>query len=162
MPSVSVPLKGDKGWSVLMTQRRQFWAKDSNNLLSKNFKATEFYCHDGSAVPIVSRAALVNLCQDFLEPLRMKFGTCIILSGYRHTLYNSGIGGALFSQHIYEHNFESVAADIRFNRGNPSLWGTEAKLCRIRNNSGNGGVGIYTRDGFIHVDNRTYKADWNQ
>ena len=55
----------------------------------------------------------------FLEPIRAKFGPCLVLSGYRHTLYNAAIGGARQSQHIYEDGFESVAADIRFGKGSP-------------------------------------------
>ena len=144
-----------------MGQRRAFWRKSENNELSAHFKATEFYCNDGSACPIVARTAMVNLCEDYLEPLRAKFGMCLLLSGYRHELYNASIGGARASQHIYEHNFESVAADIRFQRGSPQMWAIEAKQLRINRNGGNGGIGVYPRSNFIHVDNRMYKADWS-
>jgi Peptidase M15 len=162
MPSISVPLKDHKGWDTLMKQRRDWWAKNNRNQLTPHFKATEFYTHDGSAVPIVARPALIRLCKDFLEPLRAKFGeVCFVLSGYRHELYNQQIGGARFSQHVYENNFESVAADLRFPKGTPAQWGAEAKRLRTKH-GGKGGVGIYPRSGFIHVDNRNYKADWSQ
>lgn len=159
MPSISVPLKGQAGWDVLQKTRRTFWKKPANNELSPNFKATEFFTHDGSAPPIVARPAMVRICKVYLEPMRKKFGTCSILSGYRHTLYNAAIGGARFSQHVYEFNFESIATDLRFARGTPAQWQAEAR--RIRKAHGEkGGIGRYDIAGFLHVDNRDYKADW--
>lgn len=160
MPSVSVPLKDQRGWDALMKKRRDYWAKGDNSKLSPHFKAQEFYTHDGSAAPTTARNAMVRLCRDYLEPLRAKFGTCRVLSGYRHEAYNARIGGARHSQHIYEQSFESVAADLRFERGNPRLWAAEAKRLRTKQ-GGKGGVGTYPRSGFIHVDNRGWKADWS-
>jgi Peptidase M15 len=160
MPSVSVPLKGAKGWDELMRQRRVFWAKDNRNILSAHFKATEFYCHDGSIAPTSARPAMVALARIFLEPLRAKFGACLVLSGYRHEAYNARIGGARQSQHIYEQSFEAVAADLRFAKGSPAQWAAEARRIRTTKNGGRGGVGRYDRSGFVHVDNRGYKADW--
>jgi hypothetical protein len=161
MPSVSVPLAGTPGWVALQKTRRAFWKKAANNTLTPHFKATEFYTHDGSAPPIVARPAMVKLCRAFLEPMRAKFGTCFVLSGYRHEKYNAMIGGARHSQHIYEHDFESVAADLRFQRGNPAQWAAEAKRLRAARLNGKGGVGRYDTSGFVHVDNRGYKADWS-
>ena len=157
---MNVPLKGAAGWQKLQTQRKAFWARGTNNVLSPHFRAAEFWTHDGSAPPIVARPALVKLCEVFLEPLREKFGVALVLSGYRHELYNQQIGGARFSQHVYEQTFESVAADLRFELGTPALWAAEARLIRERANSGQGGVGRYDRSGFVHVDNRGYAADW--
>jgi hypothetical protein len=160
MPSVSVPLKGEKGWDVLQRQRRAFWAKGTNNALSKNFKASEFYTHDGSAPPTLARPAMIDLCRVYLEPMREKFGTCFVLSGYRHELYNQAIHGARNSQHVYEQNFESVASDVRFAKGTPAQWAAFARGLR-GNAGGRGGVGRYDKSGFVHVDNRNYKADWS-
>jgi Peptidase M15 len=161
MPSVSVPLKGGRGWDDLQKKRRLFWKRNENNRLTVHFKADEFYCRDGSAPPINARPAMVKLCRTFLEPMRDKFGTCYILSAYRHELYNASIGGARLSQHIYEDSFESVATDLRFARGSPAQWSAEAKRIRTSRNKGKGGVGRYDRSGFVHVDNRGYKADWS-
>lgn len=144
-----------------MTQRRAFWAKGTNDRLSPHFRASEFFCNDGSPCPITARPGMVALATVFLEPLRAKFGVCFVLSGYRHTLYNAAIGGARESQHIYEHDFESVATDLRFGRGTPAQWAAEARRIRSSANGGHGGVGRYDRAGFVHVDNRTYKADWS-
>ena len=161
MPSVSVPLKGSEGWAKLMVQRKAFWAKGENDRLSAHFRASEFYCHDGSPCPITSRPGMVKLAAVFLEPMRVKFGPCYVLSGYRHVLYNAAIGGVRNSQHIYEDGFESVAADLRFAKGNPAAWASEARRIRTTKNGGDGGVGRYDRAGFVHVDNRPYKADWS-
>jgi uncharacterized protein YcbK (DUF882 family) len=159
MPTISVPLAGTERWTALQKQRREFWRKDNNAKLTQHFNADEFFCNDGSAPPTVSRPALVALCKVFLEPMRNKFGTCFVNSGYRHERYNQQIGGARHSQHIYEYNYESVAADVRFARGKPSEWAAYARL--LRNRLGHGGVGRYDRSGFVHVDNRSYKVDWS-
>ena len=160
MPSVSVPLAGTAKWAALQKQRREFWKKPANNRLSPHFKADEFYCHDGSAPPIRARPGMVRLCEVFLEPMRAKFGSCLVLSGYRHELYNASIGGARHSQHIYSHDFESVASDLRFEKGTPAQWALHARMIRKSKNKDRGGVGRYDRAGFVHVDNRGYKADW--
>ena len=110
MPSVSVPLKGEKGWDILMTQRRVFWAQDKHNQLSPHFLATEFYCHDGSPCPITARPALVKL--SLLEPLRAKFGT-----NPGPPLGTFSTGGALHSQHIYEDGFEAWQPICGLGRG---------------------------------------------
>lgn len=144
-----------------MKARRDFWKRGKNNLLTPNFKATEFFCNDGSACPIVARPAMIELCLIYLEPMRAKFGTCLVLSGYRHVLYNAEIGGVKQSQHIWENSFESVAADVTFQNGTPRQWAAEARKLRAAKNEGNGGVGEYRVLGFIHVDNRAYKADWS-
>jgi uncharacterized protein YcbK (DUF882 family) len=160
VPSVNVPLKGMPGWQDLQTKRRLFWGKEDRSELTAHFRAEEFHCHDGSITPTSARPALVRLCQTFLEPMRTKFGACHVLSGYRNELYNAKIGGARHSQHIYEQSFESVAADLRFQKGTPVQWAAEAKRLRSKA-GGNGGVGTYPRSGFVHVDNRGYKADWS-
>jgi hypothetical protein len=159
MPSVSVPLKGAKGWDELQAKRKTFWRRGGNDELTDHFRAHEFYCHDASACPIVSRPAMIKLCSTYLEPMRSKFGTCFVLSGYRHELYNQAIHGARFSQHVYETSFEAVAADVRFEKGSPALWAAEAKRLRTKA-GGTGGVGRYDRSGFVHIDNRGYRADW--
>ena len=160
MPSVSVPLYGTPNWKKLQLERRKFWKQPAKNKLTKNFKADEFYCHDGSAPPIVAERAMVKLCDGYLEPMRTKFGTCVILSGYRHEVYNRRIGGARHSQHIYEQSFDSVAADVKFRRGTPAQWAAYARGLRGKM-GGKGGVGRYDRSGFVHVDNRGWKADWS-
>lgn len=144
--------------NAALNRYRRTWWRRRGVRLSPHFTVHEFNCHDGSVVPINSGAALVRLCRDYLEPMRAKFGACHVLSGYRHRVYNAGIGGARNSQHIYEETPDSVAADVRFARGNPREWAEFAYDLRRR--LGKGGIGVYMRSGFVHVDNRPYRADW--
>lgn len=129
-------------------------ARADGSQLSPHFALAEFACKDGTKVPSAAVPALTQLCNDVLEPLRERFGPCTVMSGYRHTAYNSRIGGAKFSQHIYDLHPGSVAADLTFGRGRASDWAQAAEpLCEA------GGLGRYP--GFVHVDNRPGKARWS-
>lgn len=122
--------------------------------LSPHFTLAEFACKDGTKVPSASVPALTRLCNEVLEPLRERFGACTVMSGYRPAAYNRRIGGAKFSQHIYDLHPDSVAADLTFAAGRPSDWAQAAEpLCE------RGGLGRYP--GFVHVDNRPGKARWS-
>lgn len=159
MPSVKVPPYGSLKWKRLQMQRKKYWK--SHGQLTPHFHVSEFHCHDGSYVPIAARDALVALCKIFLEPMRSKYGECTVLSGYRNVHYNASIGGARHSQHIYEETYESVAADVRFAEGSVQHWDNEATAIRATKRKGKGGIGSYLILGFLHVDNRNYKADWS-
>ena len=138
---------------LVATRIPQPRAEDSS-ALSTHFRLEEFACKDGTKVPRSSVAALRRLCADVLEPLRDQFGPCDVMSGYRHTAYNARIGGAKFSQHIYDLHPGSVAADLTFRRGRPADWAEAAEpLCE------SGGLGRYS--GFVHVDNRPGRARWS-
>jgi len=128
----------------------------SRKKLSPNFTIEEFDCHDGTKVPSSAIPALEELCMFVLEPLRKKYGPCKVMSGYRTRAYNVSIGGARYSQHIYDDAPASVAADLIFARGNPTAWARSARwrfktVARWRQR-GRGGCGRYIRSGFIHVD----------
>jgi len=127
---------------------------DDPSRLSPHFHLREFACKDGTQVPKRSVPALQRLCADVLEPLRERFGTCTVMSGYRHQAYNRRIGGAKFSQHIYDLHPDSVAADLTFARGKPSEWADAAEPLLQR-----GGLGRY--GSFIHVDNRGTRSRWS-
>ena len=127
--------------------------------LSTHFVVEEFDCHNGVKVMARDYAGLSLLCKVYLEPLRAKFGTVKVLSGYRTRAYNASIGGASRSFHVYTmHDGNDQAADIRCARGNPQEW--HATLNWIRNNkmNGRGGLGLYPN--FVHVDLRDYRANW--
>ena len=70
------------------------------------------------------------------------------------------IGGAIHSQHIYDVTPSTVAADVRFAKGKPKQWAAYAKGLRSQYKKG-GGIGTYIASDFVHVDNRTYTADWS-
>ena len=108
MPSVSVPLKGGKGWDELMARRKAFWRKDGNNTLHQELQSRPSSTPTTAApAPPTPGPRWSNSAAQYLEPMRTKFGTCYVLSGYRHEAYNRAIGGARHSQHIYEQSFES-------------------------------------------------------
>lgn len=120
---------------------------------SEHFLISEFDCHNGQKVPRDAYPALRRLCEDVLEPMRAHFGACRVTSGYRPRAYNASIGGASQSEHIYELTPSSVAADVSFARGTPASWAEFARRLGV------GGVGQYSRSGFVHVDNGP-RRDW--
>lgn len=131
--------------------------------LSPHFYLDEFHCRDGSKVPSAAVPALEELCKYQLEPLRKKYGPARVNSGYRTRSYNASIGGATFSQHIYDEHPGSVAADVTFSRGTPSQWARSARW-RFRSwkrwrTTQRGGVGYYPVSGFVHVDSGP-RRDW--
>lgn len=130
--------------------------------LTEHFDSKEFDCNDGTKVPERYHGQLEKLCEWFLEPMRAKFGACRVLSGYRTDAYNARIGGALYSFHVYTDRMprDGVAADVCFAKGTPKEWGEFARRMREKHRDGQGGVGVYVHNGFVHVDTRDYEADW--
>lgn len=131
--------------------------------MTPNFTIEEFDCNDGTKVPEEYIPALRYLCNTFLEPMRKKFGPATVNSGYRTPAYNARIGGARFSFHVYidRERQDGVAADVRFKRGSVAQWRAKAQRIRLLKRKGKGGIGYYPRGGFIHIDTRDYKADWD-
>ena len=123
-------------------------AKDGNKKLSKNFKVKEFACNDGSdAVLVAPRLVMV------LQSIRSHFGTAVTInSGYRTPQYNAKVGGVAHSQHCY-----GTAADITVRGQKPAAVAAYARELM----PDWGGVGIYSQQGFTHIDVREAKADWN-
>lgn len=129
--------------------------------LSAHFRLSEFACRDGTPVPTSCRALLRDeLVNEVLEPLRDTFGACHVLSGYRHRRYNASIGGATDSRHIYlPDRGRGLAADIWFPRGGVGDWGGAASR-RLDRLGWGGGVGLYPKQRFIHVDTRRARSRW--
>jgi zinc D-Ala-D-Ala carboxypeptidase len=127
--------------------------------LSKNFIVEEFDCHDGTKVSARDYNGLKLLCRTYLEPLRAKYGSVTVLSGFRTISHNRQIGGASKSFHVYTiHDSNDQAADIRCVRGTPRDWHRTLSTIRARTFNGRGGLGLYNN--FCHVDLRDYKSDW--
>lgn len=122
-------------------------AKDGNKRLSAHFKVKEFACRDGSdAVLVAPRLVMV------LESIRTHFGSAVrINSGYRTPQYNAKVGGVTESQHCY-----GTAADISVEGQKPEQVAAYARQLM----PDWGGVGIYSKQGFTHIDVREAKADW--
>jgi hypothetical protein len=120
---------------------------------SPHFSYSEFDCHDGTPVPEIAYAGIDKLCQEVLEPIRAKFGSVTINSGYRPTQYNADIGGAPNSYHIYTlRDGNAPAADITCATGTPAQWAAAAAI------AGADGIGTYST--FVHVDQRGYSSRW--
>ena len=123
-------------------------AKDGNKALSTNFKVREFKCNDGSDVILVA-PELVTV----LQKIRTHFARPIIItSAYRTPPHNKRENGEPFSQHLY-----GTAADIVVPGVAPAKVAAYAETLLPNK----GGIGIYTKRGFTHVDVRTKKSRWN-
>ena len=122
--------------------------KDGGKKLSSNFRVQEFACGDGTdTVFVAPRLVMV------LQSIRSHFGKAVsIHSGYRTPPYNAKVGGVEDSQHTY-----GTAADISIN--GVSVADVAAYARSIMPDWG--GVGIYKSQGFVHVDVREARADWN-
>ena len=122
--------------------------KDGEKKLSANFKVKEFACKDGSdAVLVAPRLVMV------LQSIRDHFGKAVnINSGYRTPQYNTKVGGVDQSQHCY-----GTAADITVNGVDVDAVSAYAR--KIMPDWG--GIGIYKSQGFVHVDVRETRSDWN-
>lgn len=122
-------------------------AKDGAKKLSTNFSVKEFACSDGSdAVLVAPRLVMV------LQSIRSRFGQPVTInSAYRTPQKNAAVGGAAQSQHCY-----GTAADIVVKGVAPA----KVAVCARELMPDWGGVGIYERQGFTHVDVRETRADW--
>lgn len=123
-------------------------AKDGGKKLSTNFTVKEFACKDGSDTVLVApRLVMV------LQSIRSRFGAAVTInSGYRTPQYNAKVGGVAHSQHCY-----GTAADIVVRGKTPAAVAAYARQLM----PDWGGVGIYAKKGFTHIDVREAKADWN-
>lgn len=129
--------------------------------LSTHFTVEEFDCRDGTKVMARDYNGLSFLCKTFLEPLRAKYGAVKVHSGYRTLTYNRKIGGASKSYHVYTmHDGNDQAADISCARGTPAEWHATLNFLRKTKRDGKGGLGLYPKLRFCHIDLRDYKADW--
>lgn len=122
-------------------------AASGGKQLSAHFKVREFACRDGSdAVFVAPRLVMV------LESIRTYFGAAVTInSGYRTPQYNAKVGGVAHSQHCY-----GTAADITVKGQTPEAVAAYARQLM----PDWGGVGIYAKKGFTHIDVREAKADW--
>ena len=120
---------------------------DGAKKLSTNFKVSEFACKDGSdAVLVAPRLVMV------LQSIRSHFGKPVnINSAYRTPAYNAKVDGAEASQHCY-----GTAADISISGVSVAQVAAYARQLM----PDWGGVGVYEKKGFTHIDVRETRADW--
>lgn len=122
--------------------------------VAPHFLLREFHCKDGTPVPAAAVPGVRRLAKEVLEPMRAKFGSCTVHSGYRTESYNAKVAGKGKSRHLYHEFPAEPAADVTFPNGTPAQWAAEAdRLLR-----GRGGVGVYPT--FVHCDIRAAAARW--
>ena len=122
--------------------------EDGEKNLSTNFKVKEFACKDGSDTVLVAPRLIM-----ILQTIRSFYKDGVIIdSGYRTPQYNAKVGGVTESQHTY-----GTASDIHIDGHTPE---EIAKYARSLMPDW-GGIGIYHKQGFVHIDVREKKADWN-
>jgi len=90
-----------------------------------------------------------------LNQLRELAGRPIkINSGYRCAEHNATIGGAPHSQHKLGRAADIVIVGLTLNE--------MFELAEQIEPFHNGGIGVYHRKGFIHLDNRNRRARWTE
>ena len=131
-----------------MTDVRAYSLKtDGNTKLTSNFLVKEFACRDGSDVVLIH-----PMLPLVLQCVRMHFKAAVTVnSGYRTVTYNQTVGGVAKSQHCL-----GTAADITVAGHTPA----EVKAFLRQLMPDWGGVGVYAKQNFTHVDMRREKADW--
>lgn len=100
-----------------------------------------------------------------LQRFRAEHGSAVqLLSTYRSPAYNQAVGGAAKSQH---EQFRAI--DFTSSRGTPAQWAEVLRGYRGRRFEDpltgeeftfRGGIGVYPKSGFVHLDTRGKDADW--
>lgn len=115
--------------------------RDGSIKLSKNFTVKEFACKDGSDEILID-CELVTI----LQCLRNNFGKPVLItSAYRTEEHNKRVGGAKSSQHLL-----GKAADIYI----PGVSLQKIKDVIETIMPSRGGIIVYNKKGFLHVDTR--------
>jgi len=121
--------------------------------LTDNFNIREFCCNDGTRIPQEYIENVIELAEN-LQVLRDYAGAAIrVNSGYRHRDYNTRIGGAKNSQHLY-----ACAADIIVDGMTPQEVADLIEKLISQGKMKEGGLGRYNT--FTHYDIRGYNARW--
>lgn len=91
-----------------------------------------------------------------LDAIRAEMGAAIrILSCYRSAAYNACIKGEANSLHT---KFNAI--DFTCQAGTPEIWRRIAARLRKEDSRFVGGIGIYPKRNFVHIDTRGVSRDW--
>jgi len=131
---------------------------DRNPQLSPNFWLDEFHCRDGTPVPEASVEGLRSHTRRNLQPIRDFFDSpMVITSGYRTPEYNKG-RGVERSWHLYGTHGDQFATDFVVAGYTPAEIGMVLSGLIRLGVIDEGGIGVY--QGFVHYDNRGWRARW--
>jgi uncharacterized protein YcbK (DUF882 family) len=87
-----------------------------------------------------------------------------ITSAYRSPAYNAAVGGARFSQHVVFNALDVFSPGVSPARLAEIARGLRGKRLEILSTGQRftfrGGIGVYPRSGFVHIDTRGHDADW--
>lgn len=124
--------------------------------LTKNFNRSEFECKDGSPMTENQFKNIQELAKN-LQVLRDELEEPIhITNAYRSRAHNQAIGGSKNSQHTL-----GKAADIYVESLKPKQLAKVIEGLIEEGKMSEGGIGIYTKNKFVHYDIRGTKARWN-
>lgn len=73
-------------------------------------------------------AELIDLCENFLEPIRDEFGPLIVSSGYRSPELNAAVGGSKSSAHMFGCAADFVPYKSKYTTRDVVLWVVESDL----------------------------------
>lgn len=128
-----------------MAIRKYSLKKDGSTKLTAHFRVREFRCKDGSDAILIDEK-LPRL----LEQIRVYAENAVtITSAYRTASHNIKVGGSRSSYHV-----KGQAADI-ITKGR-----TVEQIAKFAQAIGAGGVGLYTKQNFVHVDTRATRYYW--
>lgn len=135
-----------------MTATRYSLREHGNQLLTRSFRVREFACRDGSDEIIIHPALppLVQAVRDyFAAPVQ-------ITSGYRTPAWNRAVGGEPNSFHM-----RGMAADIVVTGKSPREVFQAIDRGEVPGvDPSRIGLGLYTRQGFVHMDCRGSRGRW--
>lgn len=124
--------------------------------LTKNFNKSEFECKDGTQMTENQFKNIQELAKN-LQVLRDELDEPIhITNAYRSPAHNALVGGSKTSQHIL-----GKAADIYVDSLKPKELAKIIEGLIEEGKMSEGGIGIYTKQKFLHYDIRGEKARWN-
>lgn len=154
--------------------------------ISPHFKIGQFLCKQQPGTwpkyLIVSEDNLVRLetLLSFIQRTHDNDAeTLFVMSGYRTPFYNSAIGSARFSRHMYgdaadvyvdtkprDGNMDDINGDGRITKADANYMYDQAQKLFAKDGLKQGGLGAYRANAvhgpFVHVDARGYRARWGR
>lgn len=161
--------------------------EDKEHDLSPHFKLGQFLCKQQPGhwpkYVLVSQnnvRRLEALLQSLNEDKTTDADTFFVMSGFRTPFYNSAIGSAKFSRHMYgdaadiyvdykprNGNMDDLNRDGKVNKADANwLYDYAQRLYKRRKDLPKGGIGSYRANAvhgpFVHVDGRGSTARWGR